>query len=82
MDSSTIVQIVTIITGGIVTLGTLYIRSRLLELERELRELKAVLAGTQAILLGRHDPIAALKGVIIQLEDRDKAAHSNIGAVG
>ena len=82
MDSATIVQIVTIITGGIVTLGTLYIRSRLLELERELKELKAVLAGTQAILLGKHDPIAALKGVIIQLEDRDKATKDKIAAAG
>ena len=82
MDSGTIVQIVTIVTGGIVTLGTLYIRSRLLELERELKELKAVLSATQAILLGERDPIAALKGVIIQLEDRDKADKNNLGAVG
>ena len=55
------------------TLGTLYIRSRLLELERDLRDMKALLAGTQQLLLGKTDPIAALKGVIIQLEDKEAA---------
>lgn len=82
MDSSTIVQIVTIVTGGIVTLGTLYIRSRLLELERELKDMKALLAGTQQLLLGKSDPIAALKGVIIQLEERETPAKAKVAATG
>jgi len=74
IDWPAIVSIVTIIVGGIVTLGTLYIRSELASLQKELRDLRATLASTHALLMGQHDPIMALEGVLGVLKSQKHSA--------
>lgn len=67
IDWPAVVSIVTIVVGGIVTLGTLYIRSRLGELEKIVKDQTATIASLHAIILGQHDPLLAIEGALTSL---------------
>jgi cell division protein FtsL len=65
MDSSTIVQIVTIVTGAIVTIVGLLVRSRIMALEQELRGLKTIITAQNAIINGLGNQIKSLSAQLV-----------------
>lgn len=68
IDWAALITIVTVITGGIVGIMTLYINSRVGELTRIVKAQTATIASLHAIILGQHDPLQAIEGALTTLK--------------
>lgn len=77
IDWAAIVTIVTIITGAIVGLGTLWINSRVGQLSKVVKDQTATIASLHAIILGQHDPLLAIEGALTALRANKHAPEFN-----
>lgn len=69
MTDNTILQIVTMVTAAITTLGLAYIRARFSALESKIAALEKTLVSINMIVgQSKGDPILSLKAVLHQLE--------------
>lgn len=73
IDWAAIVTIVTIITGAVVGLGTLWINSRVGQLSRVVKHQTETIASLHAIILGQHDPLLAIEGALTALRAKKHA---------
>jgi len=62
MDGNTIVQVTTIIVGGIVAVVTLLVRADVNRLKAEITELRQTVAGAHALILQQNEIIQQLGG--------------------
>lgn len=77
------VQIVTLITAAVTTLGLAYIRARFTALEAEIKALKKMLEVVHSLVgVQSSDPVLMLRAVIVQLESERPAGHIMPPAVG
>jgi uncharacterized metal-binding protein len=60
MSGDTLVQIVTIVVGGIVAIVTLLVRADVNKLKAEITELRQTVASAHALILRQNDQITAL----------------------
>lgn len=82
IDWPALITIVTIITGGIVGLGTLWINSRVGQLQRMVTQQTATIASLHAIIMGQHDPIMAIEGALHILKTHKHAPEFDVTAPG
>lgn len=53
MNGDQVVEIIAIVVGAVVTLGSLYLQLRMRHLEKQVNELRATIASVHALMLNK-----------------------------